>query len=228
MILDTYFYHNTITLYAGVFGSLFNNIKIKRANNKLILVPIAYSLKQKYDARNRENPDPNQLRKKTELPRFGYRMVGMRRDTTRIQHRMQTLTEINTTHQSGIKSQLQRVPFVFTFELSIKTKNIDDMNQILEQILPMFNPSLNVTVEDNKDLDMDTSVNVKMLDINPEFMFEGSFEDEQVIETTLSFDLEGYLYMPTQPVKIIKTININYHDLGIEGYPLVATDVITE
>lgn len=227
MILNTHFYHSTITLYTGVFGSLFNDIKIKRAKG-FVVVPIAYAFKQKYDARNRENPDPNVLRKKTELPRFGFRLVGIRRDTTRIQHKMQMLTEANATHQSGIKSQRQRVPFTFTFELSIKTKNIDDMNQILEQILPMFNPALNVTVDDNKDLDQDTSINVKLLDINPEFMFEGSFEDEQIIESTLSFDLEGYLYMPTQPVKIIKSININYHDLGIKGYPLVDTDTITE
>jgi hypothetical protein len=224
--LNTWFFHDTIKLYTGVFGSIFNDVKIKRGNAS-ILVPIAFSLKQKYDVRNTENPDPNVLRKKVILPRMGYRLVGLRRDTTRIQNKMHRITD--HTDRSALTSatiQYNRVPYVFSYELNVKTKNIEDMNQILEQILPFFNPSMNVTVEDNKDLDSNTSINVKLLDIGKDDLFEGSFEDEQVIESTLSFELEGYLYMPTTPIKIIKKVNINYHDLGLEGEPIFDTDVI--
>lgn len=225
--LDTWFFHDTIKLYTGVMGTLFNKIKIKRGNS-FVTVPIAFSLKQKYDVRNTENPDPNVLRKKMMLPRIGYRLVGFRRDPSRIQNKMQKLTEPSDRKLlNSVDSQYNRVPYVFMYELSIKTKNIEDMNQILEQIIPFFNPSMNVTVEDNKDLASSTSINVKMLDINPENMFEGMFEEEQIIETTLNFDLEGYFYMPTIQAKIIKKIDINYQDLGIESTPKIDQQTIT-
>jgi hypothetical protein len=135
---------------------------------------------------------------------------------------MQMLTENKSrVGVDSINAQYNRVPYLFSYEMAIKTKNIEDMNQILEQILPYFNPSMNVIVQDNKDLNADTSINIKMQDIAPENMFEGSFEDEQVIETTLMFDLEGYLYMPTSTAKIIKAVNINYYDLGLDDKPLI-------
>lgn len=217
MALDTHFFHDTIKLYTGVFGTVFNDLKIKR-DSKLIKVPIAYSLKQKYDARNTENPDPNFLRKKTTLPRMGYRLTQIARDTTRMTNKMFKLVDgtVDRATTNSIKMQYNRVPYVFNYELNIKTKNLEDMNQILEQILPFFNPALNVLVDDNKDIKEDTSINIKLLDAGLDNMFEGSFEDEQIVESVLQFSLEGYLYMPTQEAKIIKAININYRQLGLQ------------
>ena len=119
--LNTWFFHDSIKLYTGVFGSIFNEIKIQR-NSKLIKVPIAFTLKQKYDVRNTENPDPNELRKKMTLPRMGFRLIYMRRDTTRAQNKLQVLTEnVSRSSVDSVKAQFNRVPYVFGYELVIKT-----------------------------------------------------------------------------------------------------------
>jgi hypothetical protein len=212
-VLENHFYHKTMTLYAGIFGSIFNEIKIKRDNNKLIKVPIAYSAKQRYDVRNEQNPDPNSVRYKMQLPRLGFRLIGFRKDSDRITNKMIRIREDYDTIADGVQTQYNRVPFIFSFELNAKTKTLDDMLQIIEQIVVYFNPSLTVNVLDNPDLGHDSAVLVKLLDSGLDQMFEGSFEMEQVIETTMQFELEGWLYLPTNNVKVIKQIDINYFDL---------------
>lgn len=227
-ILSDWFFHDTIKLYTGVFGTLFNDLKLKRGS-KFIKVPISYTIRQKYDVRNTENPDPNALRYKSQLPRFGYRLTSIQRDPERVLNKMQILQERNVdrTAADGVNTQYNRVPHKFTYELYIKTKNIEDMSQLLEQILVVFNPSINVIVNDNADLQSETSVNVKLIDNGLSNIVDESFEDEQVFETTLTFELEGYLYMQTNLTKIIKIVNINFRELGLEA-PENLLETITE
>lgn len=214
-ILETYFFHDTIQLYVGIFGSVFDEIKIKRGN-KLVKVPIAYSMKKRYDVRNEQNPDPNAARVKMSLPRMGFALTGIQRDQTRVLNRLQTMiTPGNRTTANSLSTQRERVPYIFQFRLDIKTKNLIDMLQIQEQILPYFNPSINVDVIDNPDLEMNSSIPIKLLSSSGiGDIFEGSFEGEEIIESTLEFELEGYLYMPTNNSKIIKKVTVNYFDMN--------------
>jgi hypothetical protein len=226
-VLTNHFYHKTITLYTGVFGSIFNEIKIKREEGKIILVPIAYSAKQKYDVRNEQNPDPNKVRYKMQLPRMGFRLIGLRKDNERITNKMHRIRANYDLSQDGVEAQYNRVPFTFQYELNLKTKTLDDMFQLIEQILVYFNPALRVNVLDNPDLGADSAIHVKLIDSGLDSMFEGSFEMEQVIETTMQFELEGWLYMPTNNVKVIKQINLNYYDMNKPDV-LLDSQVITE
>lgn len=213
-VLENYFFHNTIQLYVGVFGSIFDEIKIKHGT-KSIKVPIAYSVKKRYDVRNEQNPDPNAARVKMQLPRLGFTLTGMQKDMTRMTNRLNMmLGPGDRTVVDSLASQRERVPYNFQFRLDIKTKNLVDMLQIQEQILPYFNPSLTVNVTDNPDLSMDTAIIVRLLgNSGLGELFEGSFENEEVIESSLEFELEGYLYMPTSQAKVIKKVTVNYFDL---------------
>lgn len=215
-ILEDHFYHKTITLICGVFGSVFNEIKIKRDDGKVIKVPIAYEIKQKYDVRNTQNPDPNAVRYKMQLPRMGFKLLSMQKDISRSLNRMHPIYErgVDRETATGIKQQYNRVPYNFQFMLNVKTKTLDDMLQIIEQIVVYFDPTVRVNVTDNPDLNFDSSFTIKMLDSTLEDLTEGMFEQEQSLETTLTFELEGWLYKPTSEIGIIKTITINYHDLN--------------
>lgn len=227
-ILENHFYHQTMQLYCGVFGSVFDEIRIKRGEDKFIKVPIAYAMKQKYDVRNTENPDPNAVRIKSQLPRMSFSITNFRRDNSRVTNRMDRLIQaIDRKTADSVKVQYNRVPYNFDFRLNVKTKNIEDMLQILEQILVYFNPSIVVNVEDNPDLNFVSRIPIKLMN-NDSFgdMFEGSFEDEQIIETSMDFELEGHLYMPTSNGKVIKYVDINYFDLGTKS--LLESDRFTE
>lgn len=227
LVLEDHFYHKTISLLTGVFGSVFDEIKVVRSNGQTIKVPIAYETKQKYSVRNTQNPDPNEVRKKIILPRMGFKLNSLQRDTTRTTNKMNVLMQANVdrTQVDSVKSQLNRVPYLFGYQLNVKAKTVDDLFQIVEQILVYFNPTLRVNVLDNPDLNGESSITITLLDAGLEDMFEGSFDGEQVLETTLNFSLEGWLYMPTSQAKIIKTVNINYYDMGLGT--LLGTDTET-
>ena len=214
-VLENHFYHKTIMLLTGVFGSVFDELKIVRANGSVIKVPIAYGAKRKYNVRNDQNPDPGAVRYKMQLPRMSFSLVSILRDTTRSANKMYKLTEnIDRANVLGVKSQYNRVPFLFTYSLAIKTKTIDDMLQLIEQIVVYFNPTLRVIVKDNPDLSYDSAITIKLLDTGVESISEGSFENEELIEATLQFELEGWLYMPTQTTKVITKSIINVFDMS--------------
>lgn len=220
-LLQEHFYHKTIALLTGVFGSVFDEIKLKRNDGTVITVPIAYAVKRKYNVRNDQNPDPNAVRYKMQLPRMSFKIVGIQRDPERIANKLYPLVEnVDRSQVSELKSQYNRVPFKFTYMLSVKTKNIDDMLQIMEQILVSFNPSLRVTVKDNPDLDFGSSITIKLLDSGMDDISEGSFEGEEVLESNMQFELEGWLYMPTRNSKVITKVVVNLFDLGDPGEPL--------
>lgn len=226
-ILEEHFYHKTIQLYCGVFGSVFDEIRIERDDGKLIKVPIAYAIKKAYNVRNEQNPDPNSSRYKNQLPRMSFSIVGYRRDPSRMVNRYSTLIGNGNRTSGTVQVQKQRVPYNFQFRLNIKTKNFTDMLQIIEQIMVYFNPSVVANVEDAPDLGLETAIPIQ-LDSNDTLgdLFEGSFENEQIFETSLDFTLEGYLYMPTSNAKVIKKVTINYFDLDSREF--IESDVFTE
>lgn len=227
-VLEQHFYHGTIRLYTSIIGTLFDNIKIQRSNGTTIKVPLSYAGQQKQNTRLDENEDPNAARYKMRLPRISYMLTGFEKDEARITNKMHTLQEQNVDRDlnNGVSTQLNRVPYTFNYDVTMKTKHIDDMLQLIEQIVPYFNPSLKLVVKDNPDLDSDTTVNISLLSNNFQDQFEGAFEEGRVIETTLSFALEGYLYTASTPSGIIKTVYINYHDLT-DPDTILETDVFT-
>jgi hypothetical protein len=213
-VLENHFYHKTIATLTGVFGSIFDEIKIKRSDGKIILVPIAYAIKQRYEVRNSQNEDPSAARYKMQLPRLSFKLVGLRKDNERALNRNNMLVEqgVDRSTVNSLSSQYNRVPYVFSYQLNAKTKTMDDMLQIIEQIVVYFNPTLRVIVEDNPDLNQNSAITVRMTDAGIEDITEGMFESEQAIEATMNFELEGWLYMPTNTAKIIKKVTVNYLD----------------
>lgn len=214
-VLEQHFYNKTINTYTSIFGSVFNDIKISRANGKMINVPISYSLKQKYDVRNTENKEPNAARYKMILPRLGFQLVGVSPDPIRRTNKMNRLVQnVNRSTAPSVSAQYNRNPYVFQYQLFIKTKNIDELWQIVEQILFYFNPTIRVRAKDNESLDENSIITIKLTNSGVDTIVEGSFEDTEVFEVTMDFELEGWLYGPVQDAKPIYTININYFDMN--------------
>lgn len=207
-VLENHFYNNTITTYTSVFGSIFNDIKIKRTDGKIIDVPIAYSLKQKYHVRNSENPVPNSARYKMILPRLGFQLMGVTQDPIRRTNKLQR----SIPNKRGSSAQYNRVPYIYQYQLYIKTQNIDDLWQIVEQILFYFNPTVRVRVKDNKAMSEDSIIAVKLTNSGIDTIAEGLFEDTQTFEVTMDFELEGWMYGPTTDATRIHKINIKFFD----------------
>ena len=81
-MLGTQFYHETVKTATAVFGSLFNNIVIKRRDGKLVPVPIAYGPRQKWlEAQKGLQPTEEMFERL--LPRMSYQFVAMVYDQNR-------------------------------------------------------------------------------------------------------------------------------------------------
>ncbi|MDX1532722.1 MAG: tail sheath stabilizer and completion protein [Nitrosopumilaceae archaeon] len=209
--LETYFYHKCIRTYTAAFGTLFNNIKIVRKDGKTIKVPLAYASRQKFDiAEKKENTDAHI---KTVHPRLAFNFIGMQRDDNRVENKRIKLREGNGLQ---VDTQLNRVPYTFNYEVYLQAKHLDDLFQVVEQICAWFNPSLDIFIEDNPDLNQTTSINVKLDTESMTDSFEGLMEDTKILNFTFQFTVEGYLYMPTEQHGTIQQITLNYYDLDTE------------
>ena len=88
------------------------------------------------------------------------------------------------------------VPYNMQFELAIMSKLNDDALQIVEQILPYFQPAYNVTVELVEALQEKRDIPVVLENITMQDDYEGDFTSRRVLLYTLRFTAKTYLFGP--------------------------------
>ena len=143
-MLGNYSYHEIFRKTIVAFGTLFNNIELRR-QDEVMKVPLAYGPKDKFLARLDQVPDPTNKRVQITLPRIGFEISGVAYDPTRKVAPTQKIKMANTSTKN--KSLFMPVPYNISFELAIISKNQDDGLQILEQILPVFQPHYNLSIK---------------------------------------------------------------------------------
>ena len=147
-MLGTYYYHEILRKTIIGFGTLFNNIFIKHENKDNTTldetkVGLAYGPQQKFFAKIREQANLTKAVAIT-LPRMSFEMTSVSYDPTRKSGITQTFKALDG---SSMKKVFMPVPYNIGFELSIFSKLNDDALQIIEQILPYFQPSFNITID---------------------------------------------------------------------------------
>ena len=145
-----YFYHEILRKTIISFGTLFNGITVKTTDGGTIVnatkVPLAYGPTQKFLARLTQSPDLNKATAIT-LPRMSFEFTGLTYDPGRKVTTTQQFTVKDPTDGSESKKAYMPVPYNMQFELDIMCKLNDDALQIVEQILPYFQPAYNLTIE---------------------------------------------------------------------------------
>ena len=212
-MFGTYFYNETIKRCVSVFGTLFNNIQIKKTKSDgtiltTQIVPISYGPAQKFLQRLAEEPDlQDGSRSAISLPRMAFQLDGFNYDAQRQQNKLirsnKTATETNGTSR---KFQYAPAPYDLNFTLSILAKNMTDALQVVEQILPYFQPEYTVTMKMIDDMSDNRDVPIVLNDISFSDEFEGGFEDRRVIEYTLSFTMKTYFFGPVYTGNIIRNV----------------------
>ena len=215
-MLGTYFYNETIRKSVIAFGTLFNNIRIKKfaSDGKSISqvkVPIAYGPMQRFLSRieQQQNFDDNVA---ITLPRLSFEMSSFTYDTSRKASPITKFTMKSPASKIKVKKMYLPVPYDIGFRLSFATKLQDDSLQIIEQILPFFQPSYAVTinmlegVEEKRDIPF-TLRNVSFTD-----EYEGDYSNRRFIQYDLDFIAKTYFYqeLPTDENGIIKKVQVDY------------------
>ena len=207
-MLGTYSYHEIFRKTIVAFGTLFNNIELRRGD-EVMKVPLAYGPKQKFLARLDQNPDPTNKRVQITLPRISFEINGINYDSQRKVSPTQKVSVASTSTTN--KNVFMPVPYNLSFELAIISKNQDDGLQIIEQILPFFQPHFNLTVKLLPDMKEVKDVPVILNNIQYEDDYAGDFAQRRAVIYTLQFVVKTYLYGPVTEGKIIKKVQTDMY-----------------
>ena len=212
-MLGQQFYHETTRKVVVAFGTLFNNIQLVRKDNAGVVtqsmkVPLAYGPRQKFLVRLREDPDLTKQVAIT-LPRIGFEINGLTYDPTRKLNRVQKFKKTKSGESSKLDTQYMPVPYNLGFELYVLSKNSDDSLQIVEQILPFFQPDYTLTINDMPDMSVKRDIPIVLNSISYEDDYEGNFETRRAIIYTLDFTAKFYLYGPVTSSGVIKTVTVD-------------------
>ena len=109
------------------------------------------------------------------------------------------------------KNAFMPVPYNLSFELAIISKNQEDGLQILEQILPFFQPHYNLPVILVPEIDETKDVPVVLTSVDYEDDYENNFQTRRAIIYTLQFTVKTYLYGPVTDAKTIKKVITDYY-----------------
>lgn len=207
------FYWGHYKRYIGIFGTLFNDISIIRKSNKPgisdkpIKVPLSFVQKDKVLERFQQNPA---LRESWNgiFPRMTFEAgspiyAGYRKE--------------NTVHQAlkkrdGTKASMQYTPapYDINFILTVFATKMEDGLQIVEQILPFFQPEYTVNAKEIPELGLERDIHIILNSVSFVDNVEGPFEDSRLIEWTLDFTLKGFFYGPTKEQGIITKVDVNH------------------
>jgi hypothetical protein len=197
-MLGTYYYHEIIRKTIISFGTLFNQIHLRHTdkdNNNIsdMRVPITYGPKQKFLARILQQPDLNKATQ-ISLPRMTFEMNSISYDPTRKSSIVQTFR--TTDEGDNIKKVFMPVPYNIGFELNILCKLNDDALQIIEQILPYFQPAFNVTVDLVESIGEKRDIPMVLDSITFKDDYEGDFLTRRALIYTLTFTAKTYMFGP--------------------------------
>ena len=220
-MLGQYFYNETIRKTIIAFGSLFNDINITRKNAEgtavqYLKVPLAYGPKQKFIIRLEGDPNLDQKVAIT-LPRIGFEINGLDYAPERKLNRIIKKRKVQGTTDDKLKSMLTQyspVPWNIGFELFVMARNSDDGIQIVEQILPFFQPEYTVSIKEVPEMDTIRDVPIVLNSVNYEDTYTGSFTERRAIIYTFNFTAKTYVYGPVTTNKPITDAEVKtYTDL---------------
>lgn len=207
-MFENHFYHSTTRKIVSIFGTIFNDFSIirKDGSGKVLStskVPIAYGPKDKFIARVEGQPDVSQSNIAVKLPRLAFEITGISYDS-----------KIKLNRFGQIKRNdgfvYTYAPYDLSFQLNLLAKQKDDALQIMEQILPLFQPEYTVSyfpLEEMPDLKDDLPIILTGVTTTDEY--EGSFVERRVINYQFDFTIHARYYGPVRTKKIITNAEIN-------------------
>jgi len=226
-MLDQRFYWGTIRKAIVAFGSMFNNITIQRTDAdgnvvQLQKVPLSYSPKQKFLTKIRQQPEVDTQNVQVLLPRMGFEMISLEYDPNRKISPIQQSRTINSS--SAANAQYAPTPYNINVILYVYAKNQDDGLQVIEQILPYFNPDYNLTIKAVPQLNIKNDLPIILSSIGFEDDYEGDLTTRRSIIWTLSFVLKLNFYGPVSKQGIIKKTTSNiFNDAELTSQQQIIT-----
>ena len=217
-MFGTHFYHATLRKSVAVFGTLFNNLQvIRRTSGGDIVssarVPLAYGPKQKFLARI-DSEVGQDASISIKLPRMAFEMTSLTLDPVQKLQKRNVVTEVHASDVTKRKTIKHYTSYDIGMSLYIMAKNQDDGLQIVEQILPYFQPEYTVSITPVDGFAHKQDVPIILTSVNIDDQYEGEFTERRVLIYQLDFTMKMKFYGPTADVGLIREVNVDIEKFG--------------
>ena len=199
------------------FGQIFNNIQIKRKNDagkviQTIRVPLAYGPKEKFLVRLDQQSSLSNREFAITLPRMGFEISSISYDPTRKLTRIQKFKQVKSAADGKVLDfNYTPVPYNISYNLYSFTASAEAGLQIIEQILPFFQPDFTVTINAIPSLNIKRDIPIILNSVNYEDTYSGDFTTRRAVIYTLNFTAKTYLFGPSTSQKVIKTVQTDQY-----------------
>lgn len=227
--MSTFFYDKQVRRWLNQIIAIFSNFDVEygkdaNGNTVLLRVPVRYGdpsrMAAAIIASNSENAQNT-------VPMMTVHITSLKYDKERIQNptfvdkkhiRERKYNEVDNTYSiyQGNALTVERimpVPYEMTVALDIWTSNTEQKLQLLEQIVPLFNPDLELQSTDNY-LDWSSLSHIIIEDTNWSSRSIPVGTDDQIDIATLTFRIPIWMSLPAKVKKlgVIQTIVASMYD----------------
>ena len=167
------------------------------------------------------------------FPRMAFQLTGFEYDASRQKNKLIRHSK-SALESDGVKRgyQYNPAPYTLNFTLSILTKNMNDALQIVEQILPYFQPEYTVTMKMIDSMADHRDVPIILSSVQFEDNYESGFEERRFIEYTLEFKMNLYFFGPVYTGAVIKNVierdYINSDKAGFTSTQIQSSGLVKE
>lgn len=208
-------YHKCIRKITSAFSSLFNNIVLVKENpdgteNQRLIVPLEFADKEKFVKRLQGDPVMDK-KIQISLPRMSYEMTGFSYDSLRKLNTNNKNFAMNPDNVDNAFMQYNPVPYDLNYNLTIYTRNVEDGNQIIEQIIPYFTPDYSLRVNLVPEMNIVKVLPVTLNKVDSIIDSDGLFNTEvRTVIWTLNFTVKAFIFGAVKDVKLIKEVQENF------------------
>lgn len=217
------YYHESIRKYVIYFGTLFNDLRVKRRNSdgnviQNINVPVTYAPREKMTAKLEGNLNLDD-QESIVLPRISFEMISLQYAAERKLNTLNRFSKVDVQNSAQKKDMYQPVPYDINFDLNIYVRYAEDATQLLEQILPFFTPEWTATLDLVPGMDIKMDIPVVLQSMSSQDTYEGDFETRRALIWNLNFIMKGYMFGPIRESKVIKEANVQFFTANTsDGY----------
>ena len=212
-IFSNHYYHRHFENFIVAVGELFSNIGIVKTDSAGNIIKeydcqIEYAPKNKWISRIREQNALTGPQVKITLPRMAFEISD-------IQYAPDRKIGVNGSYaignNNGVKGKIfPPTPYDVIINLYLATKDGNDSFQVIEQILPYFQPYISVKYLAIPEYNVNMDVPITMQSFQEEDTFEGSSEEVRTITTTFTLSAQMNFFGPMIPnANVIKDVIIS-------------------
>lgn len=219
-MLNEHFYHAAIRRTIAAFGTIFNNIKVVRKDSageikNITRVPLSYGPKQKFLARLEGQASLTDPKVAIKLPRMSFEITSMTYDSATKLPKMNKITRGTGSSRNTLYTY---APYLMGIQLSIMAKNQDDALQIIEQIIPYFQPEYTITINEVPEMGIKNDVPIVLNSVGLAEDYEGDFLSRRAIIYTLDFELRVRFYGPVKEQGVITVTDVDMLEGDVDEF----------